>query len=245
MISYWGPHSSTCPGYWVILFIAFSKHIQFYPWVVTGVTHHGSICPGYCILFINYISKSISNFTHDKFLGSPWKQLYLALCYFIHYIFKRIYNFTHDKFLGSPWKQLYLALCYFIHYIFKSISNFTHDKLLGSLWKHLSWVLYYFINHISKSISNFTHDNYSKIFTSQKFLNWLKYFVLPWFLLFQMPLIKVEHLIQISSIKYNSLYVKPWSHRTLRLNQVQEVMKIWWTWSKVLICGQFWLGSAL
>ena len=26
-------------------------------------------------------------------------------------------------------------------------------------------------------------------------------------------------------------WVKPWSHRTPRLNHVQEVMKIWWTWS--------------
>ena len=30
----------------------------------------------------------------------------------------------------------------------------------------------------------------------------------------------------------------PWNH-------AQEVMKIWWTWSLVVIFGQFWLGRAL
>ena len=37
---------------------------------------------------------------------------------------------------------------------------------------------------------------------------------------------------------------KPRSHRTPCLNHVQEIMKIWWTWSEVVIFGQFWLGRA-
>ena len=38
--------------------------------------------------------------------------------------------------------------------------------------------------------------------------------------------------------------VKARSHSTPRLNHVQKVLKIWWTWSDVVILGQFWLGRA-
>ena len=42
------------------------------------------------------------------------------------------------------------------------------------------------------------------------------------------------------SIKYVWLgLVKPRSHSTPRLNHVQKVIKIWWTWSCVVILGQF------
>ena len=49
------------------------------------------------------------------------------------------------------------------------------------------------------------------------------------------------------SIQYppRSLPGGPRSHSTPRLNHVQKVMKIWWTWSKVVIFGQFWFGRAL
>ena len=33
------------------------------------------------------------------------------------------------------------------------------------------------------------------------------------------------------SLRYEARNFKPRSHRTPRLNHVQEVMKIWWTWS--------------
>ncbi len=39
--------------------------------------------------------------------------------------------------------------------------------------------------------------------------------------------------------------VKARSHSTPRLNHVQKIMKIEWTWSNVVIFGEFWLGRAL